>query len=379
MEKRVISVILAFSVFAGAMLLMGAGRKNESEEPSAYVLIEAETGTVLEELNSHEQMNAGYLSKLMSLLLISEDITTGKYTPQTILTAGESVRGTKGSVIWLEPGDSLSADELLKAVIIGNANDALTVLAEASEGSTEKFVMRMNSEAFDLGLRDTAFYTPYGYPDEREHTTAADIAVICAELSRQPLLREYFATWRDHVKNGTVELVSENYLAHTYKKHIGFKAAHSELSGFCIAEGARSPEGTCYISVVLGAADEEAARRTAKQLCEKGFSDYKVTATMFPDEMLVPVKVRHGVDIAVEIRLREQSGLVLPRGAGELKTVAVLPEYLEAPVKNGQVIGTAAFYNGKTLVYESDIVTCGSVKELDYRYVLTQMLLKMIE
>lgn len=380
MKRRISAVFIALLMLLPAAAVKGSSRgASAAGEPAAYVLIEADTGTVLEENCSHVPLNAGYLSKLMSLLLIAEDIGNGKFSPETELTASESVRGTKGSVVWLEPGDRMTVDELLKSVIVGNANDALTVLAEASEGSAEEFVLRMNAEAFDLGLRDTSFYSTYGYDDEREHTTVADLAVICAELSRQEVLTPYFAIWRDFVKNGTVELVSENYLAHTYKKHCGFKAAHSERSGYCIAEGARGEDGTCYIAVVLGAEDDETARTTARKLCDKGFSGYKVTATMFPDEMIAPVKVRHGVDTAVEIRLERQGELILPRDSGELRTVVVLPYYLEAPVHEGQRVGTAAFYNGKALVYEADIVAVGSVKKLTFGYVLTQMLLKMIE
>ena len=356
--------------------LLFAARSEKNEAPikaSSYSLVEAETGTVLEQSNGDKQMNPGYLTKLMSLLLIAEDIETGKYTTDTLLTASGSVTGTKGAVVWLEQGDPMTVDELLKSVIIGNANDALTVLAEASQGTVEKFVMRMNSEAFDLGLRNTAFYSPYGYYDSREVTTANDLAKICAELSRYEQLLPYFTTWRDFVREGGVELVSENTLARTYQRHIGFKACHSEQSGYCAAEGARSENGTTFIAVVLGADDGESLA-AVKNLCNKGFSEYKVTATMFPDEMLMPVKVKGGIDLAVPVRLADQSTLVVPKGVGELKTVVVIPDFVSAPVEKGQILGMAAFYNGKTLVYESDIIADDDVKLLSYAYVLKKML-----
>jgi len=380
MKRRISALFMVLIMLVPTAAIKGAsGDVSAASEPAAFVLIEADTGTVLEENCSRTPMNAGYLSKLMAVLLIAEDIEEGKFSLDTDLTASESVRGTKGSVVWLEPGDRMTVDELLKSVIIGNANDAMTVLAEASAQTVDDFVLRMNAEAFDLGLRDTSFYSPYGYYDERENTTAADLAVICAELSKREVLKSYFAIWRDFVKEGSVELVSENYLAHTYKKHCGFKAAHSDSSGYCIAEGARGDNGTCYIAVVLGADDDETARTAARSLCDKGFSGYKVTATMFPDEMIAPVKIRHGIDTAVEIKLEKQGELILPRDSGELRTVVILPYYLEAPVREGQKVGSAAFYNGKTLVYESDIVAAGSVNELTFGYILTQMLLKMIE
>lgn len=352
---------------------------NAEESGYAYILIEAGTGTVLEEHNSDVHMNAGYLSKLMSLLLIAEDIETGKFSFDDELTAPQSVYGTKGSVIWLEPGDKLTVDELLKGAVIGNANDAVTVLAERSEGSLEAFTERMNSRAFDLGLRNTAFYSPHGYYDEREYTTAHDIAVICSELAKFDFMQPYFKTWRDFIKEGQTELVNENTLARTYEQHAGFKAAHSEQSGYCIAERGESEDGTSYIAVVLGAADEDTSFSTAKQLVKKGFSDYRVTVPGFLDELLRPVRVKDGVDSAVEVGLRSQSTIVIPRGVSELSNVIVMPEYVSAPVEKGQKIGTAAFYNGDTLVYETDIITQSNVEKLSYGYIFKKMLLNLIE
>ncbi len=369
-------ILILSAIIASAVRTAPAAAEGEA---AAYILIEASTGTVLEEYNSDMRVNAGYLTKLMALLLIGEDIETGKYSAETELTASQSVFGTEGSVIWLEAGDKLTVDELLKGVIIGNANDALTVLAEHSEGSLEAFTARMNSRVFDLGPRNTAFYSPHGYYNENEYTTAHDIAVICSQLAKFDFLTPYFKTWRAFIKEGQTELVNENTLSRTYERHIGFKASHSEQSGYCVAEGGHSEDGTAYIAVVLGAADEESSLSTAKQLVKKGFSDYKVTTPGFLDELLHPVKVLNGVDPAVEVKLKSQSAVVIPKGVNELSNVIVMPEYLEASLKKGQKVGTAAFYNGDTLVYETDIILQDDVERLSYACILKKMLLNLIE
>ncbi len=159
--KKITAVFMALLI--SALFMSADGIEDAQEQYSAHILIEARTGAVLDEYNSDLHLNAGYMTKLMALLLIAEDIEKGKYTTSTVMTASQAVAGTDGAVVWIEPGESITVDELLKAVIIGNANDAMKVLAEYSEQSVENFVMRMNSEAFDLGLRDTAFYSPYGY------------------------------------------------------------------------------------------------------------------------------------------------------------------------------------------------------------------------
>lgn len=379
-DKKMKKICIILSVIMTFLLIVPAYSSADGfDEVKSYILMESATGTVIEEKNSSQRMNAGYLSKLMALLLVAEDIETGKYLLSTELTASQSVTGIKGAVVWLESGDKMTVEELIKSVVIGNANDAVTVLAEKSEQTVEKFVMRMNGEAFDLGLRDTAFYSPYGYYDEREYTTAYDIAVICRQLAKYEFMRPYFKTWRDFVKSGQTELVNENTLARTYERHIGFKACHSEEAGYCIAEAGINDNQTCYIAVILGAESDDISMSCAKKLINKGFSDYKVTATMFPDEMLMPIKIRNGEDSAVEIHLKNQSSLIVPRGVNELSTVVVIPNYLTAPVKKGQKIGTAGFYSEKNLVCEIDIVAGGDVKELSFGYVFKKMIYNMLK
>ncbi|MBQ1518236.1 MAG: D-alanyl-D-alanine carboxypeptidase [Ruminococcus sp.] len=369
--------VIAVLVLMAFMLVLGAGTNEAADKYRSCILIEAETGTVLCDENGGEKMNVGYLSKLMSVLLIAEDIETGKYSLDDELTASDSVTGTNGSVVWLESGDSMTVDELLKSVIVGNANDALTVLAERSEQTVEKFVMRMNSEAFDLDLKDTAFYSPYGYYDEREHTTAHDIAVICARLAKYEFLKPYFATWRDFVRSGKAELVNENKLSRTYEPHIGFKVIHSDISGYCIAEGGDNGKGMRCIAVVLGAENEDIMYETAKSLLKKGYTGYKVTSTMFPEEMMRPLRIRNGEAPAAELMIGAQNRLAIPKGTGDLDTVVVVPEYSEAPVRRGQQVGTAAFYNKDSLIYETPLIVKSDVKRLSFEFVFSRLLYKM--
>ncbi|MDE6500583.1 MAG: serine hydrolase [Ruminococcus sp.] len=375
--KKITAVFMALLI---SSLFMSADVAEDVQEKySAHILIEARTGAVLDEYNADLQLNVGYMTKLMALLLVAEDIEKGKYTTGTVMTASQAVAGTDGAVVWIEPSENITVDELLKAVIIGNANDAMTVLAEYSEQSVESFVMRMNSEAFDLGLRDTAFYSPYGYYDEREHTTAHDLAIICAKLSDYDVLEPYFRTWRDFVREKKAELVNENTLSRTYEPHIGFKASHSEKSGYCIAEGGRNSEGNVYISVVLGAVNEDVSMKKAKELINRGFNGFHITATMFPNEMLMPVKVKNGVESAVEIQLRNQSNLVVPKNITELNTVVVIPDFLTAPIEKGQVIGSAGFYSGDSLVCETDIIVKDNVEALSFGFSFKKILFNIFK
>lgn len=376
--KKILLMLICVS-FSGISILPRSKKEEGLPIPASYILMECHTRTVLQEHNSAKRLNAGYLSKLMALLLIAEDIEDGEYSLNTELTASQSVMDMRGSVVWLEPGDKMTAEELLKSVIIGNANDALAVLAEKSCGDIDSFVMEMNSRAFDLGVRNTAFYSPYGFYDQREYTTAYDLAIICSKLWEYDFLQPYFKTWRDFVANEQVELVNENTLARTYQRHSGFKASHSEQSGYCIAECGSSDDGTAFIAIIIGAEDEDASFATAKRLINSGFSDYKVTDSFFPDEMIKPVKVKKGASSAVELGLAEQGNIVVPRGTSALNMVSVIPDYLEAPLHKGDCVGRAVVYNGKNLVFETDIIVKNDVPMLTFSFVLKKVLLNITE
>ncbi|NLT09248.1 MAG: D-alanyl-D-alanine carboxypeptidase [Ruminococcus sp.] len=372
-------VLLAAALLIGGTFLSAKPVNDDDALLSGiYVLMEPETRTVLEEKDCHKRCNAGYLSKLMALLLIAEDIDSGRLSLTEELTASETVYGTKGAVVWLSPGDNMTVDELIKSAAVGNANDAITVLAEHSAGSIEEFTARMNAAAFDLGLRDTAFFSPYGYYDEREHTTAYDMAVICSELLEHETVMPYFSIWRDHVKSGQTELVNENTLSRTYDLHCGFKACHSDEAGYCIAECGKNDKGEKYIAVVLGSPDQDTSFHTAKTLIRSGFSGYRMTASAFPEDALRPVSVRNGEAAAVELGLAENSDLVVPKGESRLRIVTVLPEYLEAPLSAGQLVGKAAFFNGKELVFETDVIVKNDVNKLTFRFILEKIMYKTI-
>lgn len=346
---------------------------------TAFILMEAGTKTVISEENSELLYDIGYLNKLMSLLLIAEDIETGKFRLDTMLTASDNIRNVKGAVIWLEPGDQLTVDELLRSVITGNANDAMIVLAEASERTVDSFVSRMNSRAFELGLRNTSYYDPCGYPGGKGRSTAHDTAVICAELSRYDSLTPYFQIWLDSVREGKTQLVSENRLSRNYRNHIGFKECHSEDTGYCIAEAGRNADDETFIAVVLHADDQDSVENKAKKLLRSGFSDYKSMTVGFPEEFLIPLKVEHGTANAVKVRVREEKKAVINRSAGEVANVAVFPEFITAPVRKGQIVGSVGFYAGKNLVTETDIIAAEEVCRLDFLFILRNSLTNLIK
>ncbi len=375
MKKTFLSLLLSL-LLALRMPLTAAAAEGEEPAAAAYALLECSTGTVLDEENGSERLPVGTMAKLMTALLAGEMLESGQWQPDTVLTASDCVEGIKGAVIWLMPGEEMTVDALLRGLIIGNANDAAAVFAEHISGSTEDFVMDMNARAFDLGMHDTVFTTPQGYDEAQAFSTAIDIGRLCCALSEMECLMPYFTTWRDFIRDGTTELVSENTFARTYEGMIGWKAGHSEAAGQCLAAGAER-DGMQCAAVILGAPDEDSRFAMAKKLLRQGFSQYRVTLTGYSSEFLKPIAVRGGRQQSVETVAESLTGLVVPRSDPGLETVLVLPDYVRAPVQEGQVIGLAAFYNGDTLLLETPLLAKESVEAMTIRSAIEKLLVKL--
>ncbi len=374
--RKIFSFLL--SIFFCTMIfgVNTCAEEDSLPEPAAYAVLECSTGTLLDESRSQEPLPVGTMAKLMTALLVGEKLQSGQWRKDELLTASDSVNGIKGAVIWLLPGESMTIDSLLKGLIIGNANDAAAVLAEGVSGSCEDFVMDMNAKAFDLGMKNTCFTSPQGYDDENAYSTAYDIGLLCCALSQCESLKPYFTTWRDFLRDGGTELVNENTFARTYEGMTGWKASHSEASGWCIAAGAERDGMECA-AVILGMPDEESRFAYARQLLKGSFTRYTITLPGFSAEHMKPVPVKGGTSGSVEIRAESLSGLVVPSSDMTLTAVIVLPKYVHAPVEAGRAIGTAAFYNGDQLLYETDLVAKEPVKAMTVSLAAEKLLVKL--
>ena len=177
-------------VFDATETVAGVGEKLEIPAKSC-ILMEVNTGEILYESESHLQLPPASITKVMALLLVVEAIDSGLLTTDTIITASDYACSMGGSQIWLEPGEQMSVDDLLKAAVIGSANDATVALGEAVAGSEEGFVKMMNDRAQELGLKDTCFLNSTGLDADGHLTSAHDIAVASCELIKHDIIKNY--------------------------------------------------------------------------------------------------------------------------------------------------------------------------------------------
>lgn len=378
--KKIISMFLTlvWTCFLLGSVFYVKADEEKTSHTLCTILTEAATGTVISGENENTIVPLGTLPKLMTVLLTAEEIECGNLKLDTILTAGKEVDNQSGAVIWLTPGEKISVSDLLKAIIVGNANDAAALLAVNIGKDEKNFVGMMNARAFELGMRNTVYKSCGGNDSYSEYTTAKDTSILAGALLKYDFLTEFFTTWSDTVRNGETEVVNENILVRTFDGITGMKAGHSEKSGFNLVITAERND-TSFISVILGCDDKDERFNIGKSLLSQGFSSYKVTMPAFSDEFLKPINVHGGTEKAVQIQAGELNELVIPRSSGELSTAVLIPEYIEAPVKKGQIVGRIGFYNGDTLLFETDLLASQSVNKISFKKAIKKYLCIMYE
>ena len=365
--------LCALSLLTAAALLLPAlparAEGLEVTAPSA-VLMEASTGQVLFEKDPHALRSCASITKVMTLCLVFQAIDSGRLSLDQTLTASAHAASMGGSDIWLEEGEAMSVDDLIKATVIMSANDAAVVLAEAVSGSEEAFVAQMNEKAQQLGMNDTVFKNCNGLDEEGHVTSAYDVALMSRELIRHEKVFDYTLTWMDSVRGGETQLVNTNKLIRGYPGITGLKTGTTGQAGSCITATAER-EGLSLIAVVLGADSTDHRFQDAAALLDYGFAGWKATVPESP--ALEPVPVARGMEPQVEPVLGEMPTLLLKAGeAGEVETTVTYEE-LTAPVTRGDVIGQVTCTVDGSVMAQVDITAGEDVAQVTFFGVLSHL------
>lgn len=342
------------------------------------VLYEASTGTILYNKKADEKAPVSYLTKLMTILLTSEKIETDKeFTLDKKLITSSTANSKQGSQIWLNVGEEIAVEELLKSITIGNANDACTVLAEGISGSEEAFVQLMNERAEALGMNDTVFVDCSGISDSNI-STAKDIAVLSAELLKHGNLKGYFTAWMDTVRGGKAELVNLNTLVKNYKGISGLKACASEKAGNCIAASA-SRNKMSLVAVALKSKDNDSKASDAKSMLNFGFDGYDMFIPEIPEDALEPINVTHGSVLKTDTYIDGVTRLVIKRGtASEINIKFDRIDKIEAPVPANTKVGELVLKMGTKEMLKHNIYTKEEVERIDLVGAFKKLLLSLL-
>ncbi len=364
MLKRLFSIFSCILILGSLPIAARAESNIDLSSPSA-ILIEAESRKILSEKNSHERRACASVTKVMTLLLVMEAVESGKLKLNDTLSASAHAASMGGSDIWLEEGERMSVDDLIKATAVASANDAAVVLAEAVSGSEKAFVEEMNKRAKKLGMKHTVFKNCNGL-DEKGHLTCAyDVALMSSELIKYKKIFDYTSIWIDELRGGKTQIVNTNKLLRTYDGITGLKTGTTGDAGSCISATAER-NGLSLIAVVLGAGSGTERFRDAAALLDYGFANFE-SAELKLTEELYPVTVDGGMESTVDIVCSDIGYITIPKGQSDkVERTLNISESIPAPVGKGAKVGTLRFSMDGEEMASFDVVTAGAVEKKSF-------------
>lgn len=364
--KYLLSVILVTVLLCS--VVNGAGLELNSK---SACLMEASTGKILYEVNADEKLEPASVTKIMSLILVFEAMDEGKFSLDTPVSGSEYACSMGGSQIWLEPGETMSVDEMLKAVIVASANDCTVALGELVAGSEEGFAAMMNEKAKMLGMNNTHFVNCTGLPAENHYTTARDIAIMTRELHKHKKVYDYTTIWMDTLRNGEFGISNTNKLIRFYNGATGMKTGFTSSALYCMSATAKR-DGMSLIAAVMKAETSDKRFADAKKLLEYGFANYAIYK---PDEITLDnLKVLGGTKDSVGIKA-DCSELLIAKGRqNKIEMRVELDESVKAPVKKNTKVGVVKYSSEGQEIASFPIVTKESVEKITFLGILGRLL-----
>lgn len=341
------------------------------------VLMEASTGTILYQSGQDDEYPPASVTKVATLLLIMEAIDNGTISLTDEVTASSRAASMGGTQIYLEAGEIMTVDELIKAVAVPSANDAAVALAEYVAGSEEAFVSKMNERAKELGANHTNFKNCTGLFDDEEHFTSAyDIAVFTKELLKHPKIFDYSTIWMDTLRNGTFGLANTNKMLRTYTGMNGMKTGYTKLSGYCFS-GTAERDGMTLIATVMGAPSSTDRFDATAAMLDYGFATYSV-ATASP-ETQNPVPVIKGKKENVELEVKGGLSILVKKGQQKnITTELSISDKIKAPVKKGTEVGILTYKLGDKTVATCPILAAETVERANFGDYISRLFKKIM-
>lgn len=340
------------------------------DDARSAILIERDTGTILYEKNIDEQLPPASMTKIMTMLLIMEAIDQGKVKMDEKIRTSEHAASMGGSQIFLEPGEEMTTEQMLKGIAIGSGNDASVAMAERIAGSEEAFVEMMNNKVKELGLKNTVFKNTTGLPTNDHYSTAHDMAIMAKELLKYDMITKFTGTYEAYLREDTDKkfwLVNTNKLVRFYPGVDGLKTGFTREAKYCLTATAEK-DGMRVIAVVFGAPTSKDRNAQVTKMLDYAFSQYKTHPMYERNHSLGKASISKGDKKQVEALTSEPISLLAKKGESvdQVKQEVVLNKDLKAPIKKGDKIGTLKIVkDGKTIV-KSPLVAKDDVQEASW-------------
>mgnify|MGYP001083104820 FL=1 len=310
----------------------------------AACLIEQSSGLIIYDYNMHEKLRPASVTKIMSLLLIMEALDSGKIQLTDKIPCTEDAAKMGGSQIWLDVRETLTVEEMLKAICVVSANDCVVAMADYLEGSQDAFVKKMNQKAQELGMNDTTFKNCHGIDEDGHLTSAYDIAIMSRELlMNHPSITKYTTIWMDSLRDGKSSLVNTNKLVRNYNGCTGLKTGSTSIALYNLSASA-TRNNLSLIAVVLKAPTPAIRFSNAQKLLDYGFSNYTVTSFGKKGDVIKSVEIKKGTASSVDAILENDAEVLMSNGSSKDITQEIkLDDTFTAPILEGQKLGEVEF------------------------------------
>jgi D-alanyl-D-alanine carboxypeptidase (penicillin-binding protein 5/6) len=340
------------------------------------VLMDAVSGKVLSEKNSHEKLSIASVTKVMSMLLVMEAIDSGKLTFNDKVSVSESAAGMGGSQAYIEVGEEFTVTEMLKALAIHSSNDVTVALAEKISGSEEAFVADMNRKAEELGMKDTQFFDCTGLNDDG-HSSANDVALMSRELIvKHPKILEFTGIRHDTFRNGTFNLDNTNKLIRFYANTDGLKTGFTNKAGFNLSATAKR-NNLRLIAVVLGEPDSNTRFAEAKKLMDYGFANYEMVSLDKKGELVGGISVKKGTKLVVGAVYGSDTSILVAKGEkGKVEKEIELNQELTAPVAKNQKVGEIIYTIDGSEVGRFDINAIEAINKVSFKSLFSRLVIR---
>jgi len=371
-----LTIILAGTMSTSIYAAEKSDTKLDINAKSA-VLMDANTGTLIYEMNKDERLSPASVTKIMTLLLVFEALEQGKIKLDDMVSVSENASSMGGSQIFLEPGEEMSVDDMIKSVVVASANDAAVALAEYVGGSEEAFVYMMNKRARELKMENTHFENATGLDNDTVNhlTTAYDIALMSRELLKHEKIMEFTTIWMDNVRNGEFGLSNTNKLIRFYRGATGLKTGSTSKAGFCISATAKR-ENLHLISVIMGAETSQQRNASAVKMLDFGFAGYEIYRNEGAE--LDSIEIKNGKLDFVKIKHNGFEALISKGNGSNITYEIKINENVSAPIKAGDVVGSIIYKNDGKIIGESDVYSCEDVAKIDFWWYLSSVFKKFV-
>ncbi len=357
------------SLFLIGLLLIPNFVRAEGElaqNARSAILVDVDTGTIIFEKNSNEKVAVASLTKMMSQLLILENVESGKLKWDEIVKVSSNAAGYGGTQIYLQPGEEMSVRDLMKGISMASANDATVALAERIAGSEDNFVKMMMEHAKKLGLKNTNFVNPTGLDEDNHYSTAYDLSLIARELMKHEQIFEFSSLYEDYLRVDTPNkfwLVNTNKLVRFYEGADGLKTGFTDNAKYCMAVTAKRGNMR-LLAIILGEDVSKVRNQETVSLLDYGFNAYEVTTIRKKGEVVDKLKFDKANVNQVDVVVKNDIGILKKKNEDLKKyTEKIKLDKVNLPIKKGSIVGKLELYDGDNLVGSYDLIVEKNIKK----------------